>query len=329
MEEQFLFTRIHDALDIPTPPGAYERLRTQLTKKPVRPFRWPALQTRWSKMSFRFAAGLAIIAIAVVAAAAAVAIHNSTNNTSPAGSRMSIQAYQRLIAADRPDPNSVWSGCDDSVHSGCLRSAQASIPLLQKWLDDITRSEPPARFATVNAEMRLHLIQNITVLNSMVVDSQARNDVAMSRDFDRAVYAVDWTGVMQTAIAQSQQVSEQTYAQRVRNETGALDACGAPCGFGSNASTCAANTGLTCADLFDTAAVSFGSYQADLVQNAAPPSMAARDMALQADLARADAVLLNMNLTATADDQAGFDSGIAQLVRIKTQIDVDTAKITG
>jgi hypothetical protein len=300
-----------------------------LTKKPVRPFRWPALQTRWSKMSFRFAAGLAIIAIAVAAAAATVAIHNSTNNNSPAGSRISIQAYQRLVTSDRPNPNAVWASCDDTTHTGCLRSAQQSLPLLQKWLDDISRSEPPARFALVNAEMRAHLTQNITVLNDMVSDSEARNDAAMRRDYDLAVYGVDWTGVMVPAIAQSQLVTASTYQQLVGTQTHALDACGVPCGFGGDSSRCATSSGLNCGDLFNQAAASFGGYQAALVQDAAPSSLAPLDARLQGDLAQADTVLLAMNLLAASNDQTRFDSEMAQLIRIKAQIDADAAKITG
>ncbi|HEV2477920.1 MAG TPA: hypothetical protein VGX22_15390 [Candidatus Dormibacteraeota bacterium] len=329
MEERFLFTQVHEALDIPTPPGAYERLRMQLTKKPVRPFPWPALQTRWSKMSFRFAAGLAIIAIAVVAAAAAVAIHNSTNNSSPAGSRMSIQAYQKMVEADRPNPVNVWAACDDNVHTGCLRSGQGTIPLIQKWLDDTSRTNPPQRFVVVNQEMRRHLAQVIAALKALVADSQANDAAGMSRDYDIAAYGVNWTEMIDVAIGSYQEVAPATYAQSVLRQTQALDGCGAPCGFDSEATNCATSTGFNCSNFFSQVAVTFGGFQAGLIENAAPSSGIAQDMRLQNDLAQADGVLLAMNLDAVARNQARFNSDMAQLKRIKAQIDQDAASITG
>jgi hypothetical protein len=84
MEEQFLFDRIHDALDIEPPAGAYERLRTSLTREPASPHKWPALQTRWSRMGFRFTAGVALVALAVAITAAIFAIHSASSNSAPA-----------------------------------------------------------------------------------------------------------------------------------------------------------------------------------------------------------------------------------------------------
>jgi hypothetical protein len=84
MEEQFLFDRIHDALDIEPPAGASERLRTSLIRNPVRPYRSPALQTRWSKMGFRFAAGVALVALGAAITAAFFAIHSAPSNIAPA-----------------------------------------------------------------------------------------------------------------------------------------------------------------------------------------------------------------------------------------------------
>src|SRR5579864_9346124 len=174
--------------------------------------------------------------------------------------------------------------------------------------------------------MRAHLAQNITVLNDMVTDSKAQNDAAMSRDYDLAVYGVDWTGLMVPAIAQSQPVTASTYQQLVGTQTHALDACGVPCGFGTDSSSCATSSGLNCTDLFHQAAGSFGGYQAVLVQDAAPSSLAPLDLRLQGDLAQADTVLLAMNLSTASSDQTRFDSEMAGLIRIKAQIDSDAAK---
>ena len=331
MEEQFLFTQIHEALDIPTPPGAYERLRTQLTKKPVRPFRWPALQTRWSKMSFRFATGLAIIAIAVAASAAAVAIHNSTNNSSPAGSRMSIQAYQKMVADDNASAMATYSApCDIGVYSGCAADATRGIPAVQKWISDLSRPDIPDRFVVINAEMKQHLLQNIAAQHDLLSASNNNDRPGMDRSFWVAVYAADWTSTILPSIADSHQVDAATYVRVVATEARTLDACGAACGFAGNANSCLkSDAPLSCQFLFDSAlGPSFAGFAGDLVKEAAPPSLASKDGRLQNDLAEADATLMTMRVAVGANDQTGFNLGLAQLLRIKTQIDLDAAKIT-
>jgi hypothetical protein len=330
MEEQLLFMRIHDALDMPTPPGAYERLRAELTKKPVRPFRWPALQTRWSKMSFRFAAGLALIAIAVAAGAAAVAIHNSTNNSSPAGSRMSIQAYQKMVFDDNTAAVATYSSpCDIGKHSGCGADATRAIPVVQRWINDVARPDIPTRFVVINAEMRQHLVQNLSAQRALLAASQANDGPAMDRAYADASYAVWWSGVVTPAITASHQVDATTYANLVGLETRTLDGCGAACGFTSTSATCAKGDGITCLSYLDTVGYSFASFQADLIKEAAPESLATKDAKLQSDFAQADAVVIAAYPAVVANDQVAFNSAIAQLERMKTQIDQDAAKIIG
>ena len=330
MEEQFLFAQIHDALDVPTPPGAFERLRSQLTKKPVQPRRWPVFQMRTSDMRFRLAAGLAIVAIAVAAAAAVLAEHNASNNVSPAGSRMSIQAYKDMISHDYVDPNTAWvAPCDETQHSGCAADAERSLPLLQAWLNDLNKSTPPARLASVHAEMQRHLTQSITGLHALDADSRAHDNAAMTHDYDVASYGAAWVQIIVPAIEVSRQVDAATYIALVRSETKTLDTCGAACGFTATSSDCTHSTGVTCMDYFYWVGQSFASYQADVLKKAAPGSLSADESRLQADFADADAILLTMNLAVAAGDQQGFNAGIAQLKRVVTQIDLDSARITG
>ena len=330
MEEQLLFTRIHDALDIQTPPGAYERLRTHLTKKPVRPLRWPALQTRWSNMGFRFAAGLAIVAIAIAAGAAALAIHNSTNNSSPASTRMSIALYQKMVSDDNAAAAATYSSpCDIGKHSGCGDDATRAISVVQRWINDVSRRDIPTRFVVINAEMRQHLIQNLAAQRALLSASQANDGPAMDRAFSDALYAVYWTGIVIPAINASHEVDATRYANLVGLETRTLDGCGAACGFTPTSATCSKGDGITCTYYLDAVAQSFASFQADLTKEAAPSSLATKDAKLQSDLAEADAVVLAAYPAVVTNDQVAFNSAIAQLERIKTRIDLDAAKITG
>jgi len=281
-------------------------------------------------MTFRFAAGLAIIAIAVAAAAAAVAIHNSANNTSPAGSQMSIQAYQKMVADDDAKALATYSSpCDIGVHSGCGADATRATPALTKWIADLTSQDVPARFLVINSEMRNHLQQSLAAQHDLLAASQRNDGPGMDRAFTVAVYGVEWTGTVVPAITASHQVDAAGYINRVIANIHALDACGAACGFTSTAASCATSSGLKCVDYFDTAALSFASFSADLIRYAAPAALSAKDGKLQADLEAADAALITVRPAAAANDETGFNAGIARLLTIKAQIDADAAKITG
>ncbi len=328
MQEELLFDRIHDALDIEPPAGAYERLRIVLTQKPVKPQSWPAFQTRWSKMSFRLVAGVALVALAAAILAAIFALHSASNNQVPGGSGMSIPAYQKMVADDNANAHATYSApCDSTNPTGCITDATRGIPAVQKWLEDLTHANTPTRFVIVDAELRAHLAQNLSAQNELLLAARAGDGPGIDRAFMVAVYALDWTDIVLPGIASSHEVSAAKYVELVRSETQTLDACGAACGFTSTATNCVKGDGLTCDQYFYQLAGAFAGYQADITRNAAPPSFAARDARVQHDLAQADAVLLTMRLAVAANDQTGFNSGITQLRRIVVLLNQDANSI--
>jgi len=79
MDERFVFDRFHEALKLEPQPGAYERFRADFMKPSVAATRRPVFQLRFTKMGVRFAAALAVIAIAIALAAGYVATHRSTS----------------------------------------------------------------------------------------------------------------------------------------------------------------------------------------------------------------------------------------------------------
>ena len=333
MEDRLMFDRMHEALDVELPPGAYERLRTSLVKKPVRSRRRPAFPTRWSKMGFKLAAGVALIALAAATAAAIIAIHNASGNTSPAGSHISIGAYQLLIARDNPDPNKIWTDpCDGVVLTGCEADATRSIPIIQKWIDDLNRTSPPPRFAYVDAEIRQHLEQNLTALEALLADSRAGDQAAMTRDYVVAVYAPDWLGTVVPGIAASQQLTATGYRNIVALWLQhSITLCVSTCTLleSPDARSCATNGGIPCLQMFDEVASTYATFGMGLVQNAAPDSLSVKDARLQGDMAQADAVLLTMRLAVAANDQVGINSGVAELKSITVSIERDAVAITG
>ena len=332
MEEQFLFTQIHEALDIPTPPGAYERLRSQLTKKPVRPRPWPVLQVRTSSMGFRLAAGLAVVAIAVAAVAAVVVIHNASSNVAPAGPRMSIQAYQKMIDADFQAAGATYSSpCDVGVHSGCGADATRAFPVIQRWITDSSRQDIPARFVVINADIKQRLLQNLTAQRQLLAASEAGDGAGMDRAYWIALYGAIWTSQVVQAIDGSREVGAATYMRYVASENKVLDNCGLECGFtGDLFANCTTAETFTCKQLFDDGVgPHFDGYEADLIKEVAPPSLRDKESRLQHDLAQAGAALMTLRVAIAANDQVGIDLQIKQLQLAKTQIDVDAARITG
>lgn len=328
MEEELLFERIHVALDVQPPAGAYERLRVALNQKPVKPPRWPAFSTRWSKMSFRLAAGLALVALAAAILAAILAIHSASNTEVPAGTGMSIQAYEKMVTDDNAKAFAAFAGpCDVGVHTGCLGDVIRGIPAVQKWLDDVTQAQTPARFRVVDAEMRQHLSQNLTAQYALRAAAQVGDGSAMDRAFIVAVYAAEWTStIIEQGITSSQQVDAAAYVASVRSrQLNTCDACTLV--LSGKANNCVTANSIPCVVHFDGTAVAFAEFEAALVRKAAPASLSTKDARLQNDLAQADAVLLTMRLAVAANDQAGINAGVAELQRIVALIDRDANAI--
>ena len=153
----------------------------------------------------------------------------------------------------------------------------------------------------------------------------------MDRALWIATYAADWTSTVLPSIAASHQVDASAYVRLVASEVRTMDTCGAKCGWAGNGDSCTAtNDPLTCQYLFDGGiGPTFAGFAGDLVKEAAPASFASKDARLQSDLAQADTILMTMRVAVGANDQTGFSLGLTQLLRIKTQIDLDAAKITG
>jgi hypothetical protein len=310
MDDRALFDRMHDALDIEPPAGAFERMRIALTKSPAKPHGWPVFRMRGSKMGFRLAAGLTLLVLVGAIVAAYLAAHNATSSRVPAGSGQTIAEYQNLVNVDGQNANATWSApCDTTTHTGCQGDATRAIVALQRWLDDLNRSEPPARFLVVDAQLRLHISGSIAGLNALLAASQANDSNGMDRAYLLAVAGRVWTDTVVPSMLSSQQVSVTTYTNSVRSQKLALDQC-VNCQnlLPQSAAVCAGNQTPTCQDLLDATGGQVASFQASLVQFAAPGSLSAKDARLQQDLAKADTALIGMDAALSTGDRAAYDS---------------------
>ena len=328
MDERVLFDRMHEALDIEPPAGAFERMRIALAKSPATPHGWPVFQTRGSKLGFRLAAGLTLLVLVGAIVAAYLAIHNATSSRVPAGSGQTIAAYQNLVNVDDQNANATWSApCDTTQHSGCQGDATRAIVALQHWLDDLNRSQPPARFVIVDAQLRLHISGSIAGLNALLAASHANDPNGMDRAYLLALDGRGWTDTVVPSIVSSKQVSAADYTNSVRAQSTYLTSC-ASCQVlaGQSQIDCSQNQ-TTCQDMLDGSEGLIANFQSTLAAFAAPDSLSVKDTHIQQDLARADSALIAMRAALSVDDQAGFDTGRVTLRSALAAVSLDAAAI--
>jgi hypothetical protein len=328
MDDRVLFDRMHDALDIEPPAGAYERMRIALAKSPATPHGWPVFRMRGSKMGFRIAAGLTLIVLVGAIVAAYLAAHNATSSRVPAGSGQTIAAYQNLVNVDGQRASATWSApCDTSTHTGCQADATRALVVLHQWLDDLNRSEPPTRFLIVDSQLRLHISGSIAGLNALLAAIQANDQNGIDRAYLLAAAGAGWTNTVVPSIASSKQVSAAAYTNSVRAQSSSLASC-ADCQVlaGQSQIDCSQYP-TTCPYLLDGPEGLIANFQSTLAAFAAPDSLSAKDTRLQQDLARADSALIAMRAALSTGDQAGFNAGRVTLRSALAAVSLDAAAI--
>jgi len=304
-------------------------MRVALAKSPAAPHGWPVFRMRGSKMGLRLAAGLTLLVLVGAIVAAYLAAHNATSSRVPAGSGQTIAAYQNLVNVDDQNAIATWSApCDTSTHTGCHADATRAIVALQRWLDDLNRSEPPARFLVVDAQLRLHLSGSIAALNALLAASQASDANGMNRAYLLGLAGRTWTDTVVPGIVSSKQVNAVAYVNSVRDEGNAMTSC-TSCQIldGPTNLDCSQNQTPTCQDLLDTTAGPVSGFQFALAASSAPASLSAEDTRLQQDLAQADSALFAMGAALSTGDQAGFNAGRVTLRSAFSAVSRDVAAV--
>ncbi len=204
MEERTLFDRIHEALDVEPRPGAYERLRTALASKRVKPQRWPAFPMRSPKLGLRLAAVMTVVVLAIAAAAAFLVTHPVADRETPADSERAIAAYKLMLYDDYikiPDP-AIESVCFGNQFAACDADVSVRIPVVNQIQNDLNRLEPPARFAVAVGQMRRHNALQLTRLNAVLAASRAQDAAGMDRSVAAVVSGRPWMDAMFTGLLQ-------------------------------------------------------------------------------------------------------------------------------
>ena len=330
MEERTLFDRLHQALDVEPRPGAYERLRIALANERVKPPRWPASRTMWSKRGLRLAAVTAVVALAVAAVAAFLATQRMADRVTPADSEHAIAEYKLMLSHDYDKilVRAIESACYGAQFAACETDVNLRIPVANQIQNDLNRSQAPARFAVAVAQMRRHNALQIARLNAVLAASRAQDAAGMDRAVAAVVSGRSWMDAMITGILSSQQGTVATYIGSVNNEKRNLDLC-TECQdlAGQNQISCTASQATSCQALLQGTGARIGSFQRAAVLVAAPSSLVTKDNRLQRDLAMADTALLTMGEALSAGDLAGFNAGRVSLQHSMAAVNVDAVDI--
>jgi hypothetical protein len=330
MEERSLFDRLHEALDVEPRPGAYERLRTALASKRVKPQRWPALPTSWPKLSLRLAAVMTVVVLAIAAAAAFLVTHPVADRESPADSEHAIAAYKLMVFDDLNNfpLTGVESECWGDKFAACEADVNATLLAATQFHDDLNRFQAPARFTVAAAQLRRHQALQLSRLNAVLAATRAQDSASMARSVAALVSGYAWMVSMTDSIMNSEQGTVATYIGSVRNQEQNLDQC-VECQdlAGLNTISCAGSQPTSCQALVDRTASQVTYFQSAVVLIAAPSSMATKDNRLQVDLAKADTALLTMADALSAADLATFNAARISLQQALPAINADAADI--
>lgn len=334
MDERLLFERFHEALDVDPRPAAYERMRSALIKSTSTPRRSAAFHMRWTKMGFRLAAAVALVALAAIIGAVIISTHRVAQNNVPAGPDAHTVAYQRLMSQDDARMAlSTSNHCNDISDTGCPAAAGKVTATLQLWLDDLAAFPTPSQFAVADAEMRLHLNATIADLNAAATAVTNQNAAELSAAIAAALDESGWIDDMVTAITTRHAVSKAVYVQFVRSEKASLDGCSDCQNVVSvTQDPCPGSSLLTCRSLTSTLSEfesELEGFETGLVISVAPGSIAGLDGTLRMDLAAADATLLDMIAATISGDWSRFNADRNAVGTELAGVDRDSSSIIG
>jgi hypothetical protein len=271
--------------------------------------------------ALRFAAALVLIALVAVAVGALVITRTSllSGSQPQPGAPVPIEQYQAMTRADVQKLVATNSfTCSSFDDSTCLSNLAVGDAAARHWLDDLTRSQPPARYAAVDYLIRRHLALLLANDARYVAAFHARDAKAAKAASD--VFNVHFSALQALAqdVTDPVDVTPQAYKTIVLGDRQALlrylglVACGSGPSPG-------------CAESVTTLRGGVEGFQGDLARYAGP----AQDARLQADLVHADLTLELVESALSASDPARLQAGLTNLRQWLARADADAAVIGG
>jgi hypothetical protein len=266
----------------------------------------------------------AALVLSVLGCSQAPSVGQQSSTADPA-----INAYKTLMVSDDNAMGAATSNhCNTVQDAGCPAAAARVVAALQSWLDDLNRFQTPARFATIDAQMRRHVAAAIAYLNGAAAAALAKNQTALDRSIVAAVSEREWVDRQTANISHSSPATAGTYAGLVRSEKSDLDKCaGCQRLIAQAPLSCDGSAATDCNSLVLDAASQVATFEGAVVLDAAPSILAAKDAQLQSDLAQGDTALIAMMGDLLKGDQAGFTAGRTSLGRALAAVDTDAATV--
>jgi hypothetical protein len=332
--ERALKIELRQALDDVLPPAPWlesavrEDLRlrrSSRSRRRVQAKPW----TVWPRGGMQFAAAMLIVVLAAAALAAVLDLRYRDTHVAPAA--MDVTAYQAMVSRDLDRLRSAGNGVDCvTLQSTCPAQGTPVLNAYKTLSDDLNGTEPPARFAVIDAQLRRHVGAAMADLNAVFAAYAAQDQAGL----DRANYLLSAqgasVGTMSRSIVQSREGSILAYVESLRTANQNLALCTGcqPLERTGSVDCDAIQTAVCEADIV-YAASDVESVEAAVVTVTAPSSFAAQDALLQRDLARADSGLLAMANAQVTGDQAGFNYGRQLLEQALSMVNADIAGILG
>ena len=328
MEDMNLFDRFHAAFEEAPPGGAFERLQSDLIKHSAAQRARPAFHMRWSRMSLRLTAAVAVVVIVIALVAAYIVAQRPATSSLPAGP---TTAYKNLISSDHDALRNTYSttACIKYRDTTCAPAIAGIKTALQAWLNDLRAERTPPQLRVIDTQLRLHLSATFEQMNLALQAIAAQDERAFLIALDIAGgHEAPWIDRMADAIVLSRGVSATDYKYLVSAVRANLESC-ACCQdlAGRGFSGCAGPKTDICKSDVDEVSDQVGIMLAGLVQTAAPAEFGTKGAQLEAHLAVADTALLKMEIALQTSDFATLGAERAKYQTLLPELETDLAAI--
>lgn len=303
MDERVLFDRFHAALDVEPRPGAFDRLRAAMNDNPAVAHRRPAFRMRFTKMGLRITAAVAVAAIVIALVVALVAGRHGPVSSVPAGAdEKAVAAYRSMIQHDyKVMDASTSQHCDTIADTGCADAIARVLPTLAKWVSDMQAFQTPARYKTVDALLRDHLVQVENDLNAAIRFQKAGDSAGFALAMNAALYERAYIDPATFAIEGQYSNTVGSYhdalAVVMKNTLNCVGGTPGPADLACQhltSASCSLSAIASCQNDVQNASTQIEGYVLAFVQFQPPASVAREVAQLQADFVQADTGLLGV-----------------------------------
>jgi hypothetical protein len=242
---------------------------------------------------------------------------------------ITVKAYQAMVSADVQQFLTANNfSCPSFGDTTCLTKTAIADAATQHWLDDLNRSQLPARFLALNALMTRHL--SLVLSDDVAFISNFKAKVAEGKTSAAILAEMAVLERLAGDAAASSQGTAAAYAADVLLQWTVLFGC-AVCQplLSQNLASCQVAQASSCIDDIAAARLKLETFIEDLVKVSAPDSLLKKDASLQADLVAAYSALDAMQTALSAGDQAGFQAGLTALGHELARVDADATSISG